>query len=117
MKNFFVDFLESISKHKITLLKDLNHRIEIDARGKFKYFYIPCFDFKGICNFIENLDNEFYTLIPILSMDGKDDDPQIILSKQILVSSYSNPKIVDDFLNKQLDIAINDFEISSLNKI
>lgn len=49
-------------------------------------------------------------------MFGKDDDPYIILSKQILMSKYSDPKTISNFLSKQIEIAINDFELTSLNK-
>jgi hypothetical protein len=48
-------------------------------------------------------------------MFGKDDDPYIILSKQILMSKYSDPKTISDFLISQSEIAINDFELTSLN--
>jgi len=42
-------------------------------------------------------------------MFGKDDDPYIILSKQILMSKYSDPKTISDFLISQSEIAINDY--------
>ena len=117
MKNIYLELLQNTSKNKITLLKDVNYRIQIDKKGKFEYVYIPYFDFKKITEFIRSLnDYKIYTMIPILSMDGRDEDPQIILSKQILLSSYSDPKLIADFLNKQLEIAIKDFEIGSLDR-
>jgi len=32
------------------------------------------------------------------------------------MSNYSDPQIISDYLNKQLEIAINDFETSSLDR-
>jgi hypothetical protein len=37
-------------------------------------------------------------------------DPHIILSKQMLISSYSKPYVINDFINKQLEIANLQFE-------
>jgi hypothetical protein len=66
---------------------------------------------------MDNLeDNSLYTIIPLISLHGKDEDPHIILSKQILVSSYSNPWLINDFINKQLDKTLNDFEFNLDNK-
>jgi hypothetical protein len=91
------------------LLKDVRKDIIFDKRGKFKYFFIPFFNIKGLEEFISNLDDEsLYTVIPVLSMYGRNEDPHIILSTQILMSNYSDPKIISDYLNKQLEIAIND---------
>jgi|HubBroStandDraft_5_1064220.scaffolds.fasta_scaffold607395_1 hypothetical protein len=63
--------------------------------------------------FILNLSNDsFYTVIPYFSKFGKVEDPHIILSKQILLTGYSNPKVVYDFIGTQLGIAIHDFGLS-----
>jgi len=110
MKNLYIELIKRISTDKITFLSDVNKHINTDKRGKFKYFYIPYFDEKGVVDFISKLDhNSVYTIIPLISIYGKNEDPHIILSKQILISNYSNPPIVSDFLFKQLEIANNDF--------
>jgi hypothetical protein len=49
-------------------------------------------------------------------MYGKDDDPHLIFSKQILISSYSNPNIINDFIINQLDKIVNDFDLNLENK-
>jgi hypothetical protein len=41
---------------------------------------------------------------------------ELILSKQILISNYSDPIIIKQFLLKQFDKAFNDFEFDLDNK-
>jgi hypothetical protein len=90
--------LRLISTNEITMLKDMNNLILIQKTGKFKYFFIPNMELRGIHNFISKLDDDsIYTLIPIISMFGKDSDPHIILSKQILISNMSSAKLIHDF--------------------
>jgi len=82
-----INIIKNISSNKITLLKDINSNILIDKRGKFQYFYIPNFEIRGVRDFISKIDeNSIYTVIPIISRFAKDNDPHIILSKQILFS-------------------------------
>ena len=72
------------------------------------------YDLKAVEMFILNLDNtSFYTVIPFISKYGKVEDPHIILSRQILLTGYSNPKTVYDFIGEQLGIALNDFGLST----
>jgi len=40
----------------------------------------------------------------------------IILSRQILISSFSNPTLIQNYINIQLDKAINDFDFNLDNK-
>lgn len=116
MKNTYIELLKSTSNTKIAFLRDVKKTIKIDKRGRFNHFYLHLFDIKGIEMFILNLNkNNFYTLIPLITKYGKSEDPHIILSNQILVTAYSNPEIIYDFLEKQIEIVINDFEISNLN--
>jgi hypothetical protein len=56
----------------------------------------------------------FYIIIPLISMYAKDNDPHIILSKQILVSNYSSSKVIYDYINFKLDQAIVDFGINNV---
>jgi hypothetical protein len=117
MNNIKLELLKRISITNITLLKDVNKHIQINKNGKFNYFYIPNLDYNKIIEFIENLeDDSFYTVIPILSMHGKDGDPHIILSKQILVSSFSNPNLINHYLIRQLDKTLIDFDFNLDNK-
>lgn len=117
MKNLHIELLKRISNSNITLLKDVNKQIQINKNGKFKYYYLPFFDFNKIIEFIDNLENNYlYTIIPLIFLYGRDEDPHIILSKQILISSFSNPRIINDYLIKQLEKIVDDFGINLENK-
>jgi len=107
--------LRLISTNEITMLKDMNNIIDIDLSGRFRHFYIPNLELIGIQNFIMKLeDNTIFCIIPVISMFGKDSAPHLILSKQILISRNSSSKLIHDYLNYQLDIAISDFGIANL---
>jgi|ERR1700677_219067 hypothetical protein len=97
--NIYVDLLKSTSNTKITFLSDVKTDIKIDKRGKFNYFYIPFSEARGIAEFISKLDNNFYTVIPFLSVNGRNDDPHLILSRQILITRDSSAKVIHDYLN------------------
>jgi hypothetical protein len=117
MKTTYIELLKRTSKTNITLLKDVNKNFNVNKNGKFQYYYIPFSEIKGIADFLFHLKGDsLYTVIPKISMFGKDEDPYIVLSKQILMSKYSDPKTISDFLISQSEIAINDFELTSLNK-
>jgi len=89
------------------MLKDINSRIKIYKIGKFNHYYIPNMQLPGIINFISKLEEDaIYTIIPIISMGGKTDDPYIILSKQILVTRNSDPKVIHEYLNSKFDQTI-----------
>lgn len=104
-----------ISTNEITMLKDLNNLIDINKGGKFKYCYNPNMELSGIINFISKLeDNSIYFIIPTISRFAKDNDPHIILSKQILVSNNSSSKLIHDYLNIKLDQAIIDFGLVNI---
>jgi hypothetical protein len=107
--------LQLISTKEITMLKDIDLMIKINKIGKFRHYYIPNMEVVGISNFISKLDDDtFYTIVPIISMFGKIDDPYIVLSKQILVSRDSSPKVIHEYLNSKLDKAILEFASISL---
>jgi hypothetical protein len=55
-----------------------------------------------------------YTIIPILSVTKSFDDPYIILSKQILVTKYSNPSIIHQFLIDKYSRTDDMFEFGDL---
>jgi hypothetical protein len=107
--------LQIISNKKFTMLKEIDHMVDIDKRGKLKYFYVPNMEIRGINNFIFRLQPEtIYIIIPVISMFAKDNDPHIILSKQILVTNNSSSKVIHDYLNSKLDQAIIDFGLTNL---
>nr|YP_009498199.1 hypothetical protein [Lactarius deliciosus]AWX52985.1 hypothetical protein [Lactarius deliciosus] len=117
MKNIYIELLKNTSNNEITLLKDINKLVKTEKNGKFQYFYISYFQINLIREFILNLDsNSFYTLIPMLSIYGKDEEPYLILSKQILITNYSSPEIINNYILKQLDQALIDFEFNLDNR-
>jgi hypothetical protein len=117
MKNNYNYLIKNTTSHHITFLSDINNLIKFDKRGKFKYFYIPYNNFKLIENFIYSLNiNHIFTLIPLISIYGKEGDPHLVLSKQILVTRDSNPSLINDFVNIQLDKTILDFDVNLDNK-
>ena len=110
MKNIYIDLLKSTSNNEITLLRNINKIIKTNKNGKFNYFYIPNFQINEIKNFISKLEvDSLYTIIPMISIYGKDEEPYLILSKQILVTNYSNHLTISNFISNQLEIALNDF--------
>jgi len=109
--------LRLISTNEITMLKDIDNIITINKNGKFKYFHIPTLEIMGISNFISKLEDEtFYVFIPAITMFAKDNDPHLILSKQILVSNNSSAKTIFDYLNSQLNKARFDFGAQNLEE-
>jgi hypothetical protein len=81
-----------INKKNITLLRDLDNKIVINKNGEFKHFSNFNFDIDNTRNFIYNLDSDkIYTVIPFVSVNNNINEPYTILSKQILITKYSNP--------------------------
>jgi hypothetical protein len=109
-----LQMLQTISTNEITMLKDINNLI--NKKGKFGYFYVPFLEISGIIDFISKLEgNSIYTIIPLISMFAKDNDPHIILSKQILVTNNSSSKVIHEYLNLKLEFAIRDFGVTNLD--
>jgi hypothetical protein len=93
--------------------------IKFNKNGRFNYIYIPYFDIKFLREFITSLEpSSLYTVIPLLSFDGRDDKPHLILSKQILLTKYSSPELVNNYLKKLFDkIIIKFFQLKISTKV
>lgn len=105
-----------ISTKEITLLKHIDPLITINKFGKFRHFCTPKMELINITNFISKLDDKtFYTVIPIITMSGKTDDPYIILSKQILITKKSSPQVIHEYLKSKLEQTIIGFGSVSLD--
>jgi hypothetical protein len=52
----------------------------------------------------------------MLSKNGVESNPHLILSRQILLSYFSNPELLINYFNSQIEIANLDFEINNLDK-
>jgi|ERR1700744_6760458 len=110
-----INLLKLITSQQVTFLKDINKTVNINKHGEYKYFKIPLLDIRTIFSFIESLDGEkLYLIIPFISPACKLDEPYLILSKQFLISKYSNELVIHDFLNSQFEDAIINFGMSDI---
>src|SRR6267142_2261216 len=106
-----------ISTKDITFLKDLDSRINIIKKGKFKYYKIISSEIEGIRNFIINLEPEkIYTLIPIISINDRKDQPFMVLSEQILVTSKTNALLLSNYINEKIITSEDLFNMNDLNR-
>ena len=109
------NLFELITVEKITFLKNLDKHIKINKFGEFKYLKIFRFDSDRIKNFLEILDkNSIYTLIPMISIHCRREDPHTILSQQILITRRSNYLVLDSYLWDQYTLFREQFGIEKL---
>ncbi len=109
---------EIISNKEITMLKDLDKRININKYGKFYYYKIYEFNNSNIWNFLKDLDdNKVYTLIPFISAKNNPNEPYIILSQQILITNNSKSLLLSNFINNKIIDTINLYNINNLENI
>lgn len=105
-----------ITTEYISFLMDIDKHINIDKIGKYSYHKIDNGEIDRIKDFILSLDNnEIYILMPFISINCKIGDPYLTLSKQFLVTNQSNYVLIHDFLSKNLNIAIEDFNMNLLD--
>jgi hypothetical protein len=96
-------------------MTDVSKKFLMNRSGEFKYFSNFNFDAKLTSHFIASLeDGTLYTLIPLISISGLHADPYLILSKQIIISKYSNHNIINGYLANRLLIVIEQFGLSSI---
>lgn len=106
-----------ISTKNITFLNNLNDKIKIIKDGKFIYFKNFLLDIDSIENFLIQLDSDkIYTVIPILSINDRKDQPFIVLSQQILVTKFSNPKLLYNYINEKLISSEDLFNMEQMNR-
>jgi hypothetical protein len=101
---------ELISTKEITYLKDVKKTIDVNCYGEFKYYKVFRTQLEDIKNFLFNLDeNKIYTVIPLISVNCRIDDPSLILSRQILVTKFSNPVLIHNLIYEKLEISTEQF--------
>jgi hypothetical protein len=102
---------EFISTKNISLLKDLDQKINIIKHGKFKYYkMVDDLILEDIKNFINNLDDDkLYTLIPFISINDRYDEPFMVLSQQILITRKSNPILLINYIDNKTQDAFSLF--------
>jgi hypothetical protein len=93
-----------VSNKDIAFLFELNHKLKINKNGKFKYFKMNNFELDDVKNFLNNLDHDkIFTLIPFISINGRSDEPFIILSQQILITRDSTPVLLTNFIDTKIN--------------
>jgi hypothetical protein len=116
-----LEMVKHISTKNISLLCDLDKRIQIVKEGKFSYW--KCQDTKyesdlhstSVYRYLNELeDGKIYTFIPFISVNNRPDEPYIILSQQILVTRKSSSQIIALYLNRKIKTAINLYDIHNL---
>lgn len=92
-----------ISTIAITFMKDIDDFWTVTFLGKYKYFKTYYFDLSSVIEFIQLLDDDtIYVIIPIISKSGKLDDPYLIMSRQFLITRYSDAEVIRSYLWKTI---------------
>lgn len=104
-----------ISTTEISFLKDLDKKILISKKGKFYYESFLELSNDNISRFLLELDDtKVYTLIPFISINNRSDEPYLILSQQILVTSYSNSLNITNYISRKIEQSFYLFNIDEL---
>lgn len=102
--------LKNISVRDITLMADVNKEWFINKSGKSFYYEINNFEMNYFSNFITGLSsNSLYTIIPIVSPSNDPTEPYLVLSRSILVSHYSDYRLIHHYLFDKYNHAIENF--------
>lgn len=108
-------FLKLISVDNITFLHSINKDFFIDKSGKSNYYEIKFWEMEYFSNFVHSIDNNsLYTVIPIISPTNNHDKPYLVLSRSILVSKYSDYKLIHRLLNDRFHDSLDDFGIKNI---
>lgn len=109
------DLLKMISSKQITFLSDVNKTIHINKHGKYLYYKLYRLNYFAFVDFISNLHpNKIYMVKPFISVTYKANDPYLVLSRQILLTKYSDPKLFCDYLIEQTSKAFQQFDVDDL---
>jgi len=54
-------------------------------------------------------------MTPFLSVNGKIDEPYLVLSKQIVVTNYSNYINIHEYIINNIETAVNGFHVHNLD--
>jgi hypothetical protein len=116
-RNKYLELFRLISTKEITLLKDLDRKIWISKKSKFNHTTFQELNYNNVYDFLCSLEHErFYILIPILSVNNCIDEPYVILSRQILITRYSNEQLLINFIRHKIFSLFNLFDINELEK-
>lgn len=108
----FNQFLRHICTRNVTFLSDINKEFFINQSNKSNYQEIRTFEMGYFYDFITNLShNSLYTVIPMIYIKGKPDEPYLVLSKSILVTKYSDYKLIHHYIFERYLKSKDSFEI------
>jgi len=118
VKEIQTKMFDIISTKEITYLKDLDKIIKLNKYGRFNYWRIYEITNSKIWAFLNELeDNRVYTLIPYISANDRPDEPFIVLSQQILITSNSNSLLLCDYINNKIYNTKNLYNITELEGV
>lgn len=102
-----------ITTNKISFLRNLDKRIELNKTGKFSYHTsIDLMGPNSIWTFIQGLEEgKIYAIIPLLSKNATPDEPYIVLSQTFLITKYSNHRLISSFISEKLTRASELYDI------
>lgn len=111
----FKNILRTISITDITLLQDIKKDLFINKNSKASYYNCNKGD---LFNFILMLQsNSLYSVVPMLTIQGKSNKPYMVLSPSILVTKYSNIRVITNFLDDKYQEGISEFNIENQENI
>ena len=111
----FKEFLRSISVSDITLMHHIKKDVYINKTSKANYYNLANAD---LLNFISVLQgNSLYSVIPMLTINAKSDKSYIVLSHSILVSRFSNTRILEQFIHDKHLESVDDFGIENIENL
>lgn len=118
-ENIFMNIdilIKYVSNERIDYLRNLSSAIDVNVTSKYKYHQMYQINVDAIYNFILNLDDDkLYVLFPLISINGKIDNPYTTLSRQFMISRNSNHLLINNFLNEKLDFYYKEIGINSFD--
>ena len=110
--------LKVISTNEISLLKDLSNKITIYRNGKFCYHKFLELDSNSVWKFLHELEeDQIYSLIPFISANDKPNEPYIILSQSILITSQSSSQLISQYVHEKCMKTLELYNIDELKDI
>ena len=110
-------FLKTISTFELHFLPRIKRGIFLDQSSKSNYAVYNDYETEDLYDFISKLDGEkLYSVIPMISIKPSlaQNRPYIVLSQSILITRYSNHRLLASFIHEQRMNVIKDFDIKNI---
>jgi hypothetical protein len=96
-------------RNKVIFVDMIPKNININKTDKSFYFKSFLINNETITKFISGLPkNEIFLVSPFISRYDLSSDPCLLLSKQFLITSETNPNLITNYLNKQFNKSSSD---------